>query len=336
MVNSFNYKWLLKDGFPASGIKANNLKVFGTFVCGGGSTMGYKLAGFNHLGGVEIDKRIAEVYNINHKPKYFYNQDIRDFLLRDNLPKELFDLDILDGSPPCSVFSMAGKREAGWQVEKKFKEGQKKQRLDDLFFIFIEVAKKLKPKVIIAENVRGLIQGKAKIYLKDIVLGFKEAGYIVQVFLLNSSCMGVPQARERVFFIARRKDLNFPKLNLFFEQRKISFNEISDNAYKEQRLTPKELEYWNKAKQGETVGKFDTKRKAYYNKPLPTIASSCNLYHPILKRTLNKTELILGSSFPLDFNFNKTNYNFILGMSVPPLMTANIANEIYKQWFFNG
>ena len=81
MVYSFNYKWLLKDGFPASGIKANNLKVFGTFVCGGGSTMGYKLAGFNHLGGVEIDKRIAEVYNINHKPKYFYNQDIRDFLL---------------------------------------------------------------------------------------------------------------------------------------------------------------------------------------------------------------------------------------------------------------
>ena len=58
----FPYKWYLKDGYPAPNIQKNNYNVFGTFVCGGGSTMGYKLAGFNHLGGVEIDPKIANVY----------------------------------------------------------------------------------------------------------------------------------------------------------------------------------------------------------------------------------------------------------------------------------
>lgn len=53
MEHKFPYKWFLKDGFPAKGIEKHNLKVFGTFICGGGSSFGYKLAGYNHLGGVE-------------------------------------------------------------------------------------------------------------------------------------------------------------------------------------------------------------------------------------------------------------------------------------------
>ena len=61
MSHLFPYKWYLKDGYPAKNINSNGLNVFGTFVCGGGSTMGYKLAGFNHLGGVEIDKKVADV-----------------------------------------------------------------------------------------------------------------------------------------------------------------------------------------------------------------------------------------------------------------------------------
>ena len=99
MMHLFPYKWNLSDGFPAKEISKNGLKVFGTFICGGGSTMGYKLAGFEHLGGVEIDPPIADVYKTNHKPKYLYNEDIREFNKRNDLPKELYELDILDGSP---------------------------------------------------------------------------------------------------------------------------------------------------------------------------------------------------------------------------------------------
>jgi len=79
MEHKFAYKWFLKNGYPAPNIEKNGLNVFGTFICGGGSSMGYKLAGFNHLGGVEIDKKVAEVYQANHSPKYLYNMDIRDF-----------------------------------------------------------------------------------------------------------------------------------------------------------------------------------------------------------------------------------------------------------------
>jgi DNA (cytosine-5)-methyltransferase 1 len=161
----FPYKWYLKEGYPES----NGLNVFGTFICGGGSTMGYKLAGFNHLGGVEIDPPIADVYRTNHKPLHLYNEDIRVFNGRNNLPPELYDLDILDGSPPCSSFSMAGSREKAWGKEKQFREGQAVQTLDDLVFVYCETIKKLRPKVFLLENVKGIIQGNAKAYSKKIV-----------------------------------------------------------------------------------------------------------------------------------------------------------------------
>ena len=74
--------------------------------------MGYKLAGCDVLGCVEIDPRMNEVYVRNHAPKYNYLMDIREFnrLPTEEIPGELFELDILDGSPPCTTFSVAGKR----------------------------------------------------------------------------------------------------------------------------------------------------------------------------------------------------------------------------------
>jgi DNA (cytosine-5)-methyltransferase 1 len=195
MKHLFNYKWYLKDGYPAKSITKNNYNVFGTFICGGGSTMGYKLAGFNHLGGVEIDPPIADIYKTNHNPKYLYNLDIRDFNKLENLPSELYNLDILDGSPPCSTFSMAGSREKAWGKEKVFREGQKMQSLDDLVFVYCNTIIKLQPKVFLLENVKGIIQGNAKLYSKQIVQKMTNAGYNVQVFCLNAASMGVPQRR---------------------------------------------------------------------------------------------------------------------------------------------
>lgn len=128
--------------------------------------MGYKLAGFEHLGGVEIDEKVADVYKLNHSPKYLFVEDIRLFNKRNDLPKELFELDILDGSPPCSTFSMAGSREKAWGKKKQFREGQAVQILDDLVFEYVRTIDKLKPKVCLLENVRGIIQGNAKAYSK--------------------------------------------------------------------------------------------------------------------------------------------------------------------------
>jgi DNA (cytosine-5)-methyltransferase 1 len=211
--HKFPYKWNLADGYPAKGIAKNECNVFGTFICGGGSTMGYKLAGFNHLGGVEIDVKVADVYKENHKPKYLFVEDIRAFNKRTDLPTELYNLDILDGSPPCSTFSMAGSREKAWGKSKQFREGQAMQTLDDLVFVYCDTIIKLQPKVFLLENVKGIIQGNAKAYSKAIVKKMQEAGYTVQVFCLNAASMGVPQKRERVFFIGHKKEFGLPKLN---------------------------------------------------------------------------------------------------------------------------
>lgn len=109
--------------------------------------MGYKLAGYDVVGNCEIDRKICEMYKKNLHPRYSYNMDIRDFLLlpENELPEDLFQLDILDGSPPCSVFSMSGKREKDWGRSKRFREGQERQTLDDLLEgLFTKEAVKLK------------------------------------------------------------------------------------------------------------------------------------------------------------------------------------------------
>lgn len=211
--HKFPFEWSLKRDVPAKGIDYHGAKVFTTFSCGGGSTMGYKLAGYNVIAANDIDKRMRDVYLLNHKPKYYILGGVGDLIAQD-LPDELNEIDILDGSPPCSVFSMTGLREKGWQVDKTFKEGQAKQILDDLFFQFIDLAEKVKPKIIVAENVKGMLSGNARWYTREVVRRLDKLGYTTQVFLFNSARMGVPQKRERVFFVSTRKEYKLPKLSM--------------------------------------------------------------------------------------------------------------------------
>jgi DNA (cytosine-5)-methyltransferase 1 len=338
--HKFAYKWYLKNGYP----KSNGLKVFGTFICGGGSTMGYKLAGFQHLGGVEIDPPIADVYKTNHDPKYLFVEDIRDFANRTDFPEDLYNLDILDGSPPCSSFSMAGNREKDWGKTKVFREGQAEQRLDDLFFDYIKLAKKLQPKVVIAENVKGLIQGNAKAYVHRIKKEFEAAGYKVQLFLLNAASMGVPQKRERVFFICQRNDLNFPKLELKFNEKAILFKDIEPIKGKEIKKDTQYFEYWNLMIS--TDKDFSDINKRLKRKPngfgkhflqmnyTPgTIVSGDSYFMGSNKNEVSNVDLCKIGTYPLDYNFKKIEPKYLIGMSVPPVMTAQIATEIYNQWF---
>ena len=169
-MKSDDWKWSFKD-YPE---EKNGLKVFSCFSCGGGSTMGYKLAGCDVIGNCEIDPAMNEIYINNHHPKYNYCMDIRDFNKLDDLPEELYHLDILDGSPPCTTFSVAGEREESWGKKKKFREGQAEQTLDDLSFVFIETVGKLRPKCMVMENVEGLLLGEAWTYVQRIYKDLKE------------------------------------------------------------------------------------------------------------------------------------------------------------------
>lgn len=341
LMNNFTYKWNLKD---LEKVEKNGLNVFSCFACGGGSTMGYKMSGYNVIGCNEIDPEMISIYKKNHNPKYAFLESIETFKLRDDLPKELYNLDILDGSPPCSSFSMAGSREKAWGKKKKFREGQASQVLDDLFFHYIDLARKLQPKVVIAENVKGMIQGNAKGYVKQIINLFNVSGYNVQLFLLNGATMGLPQKRERVFFVCSRKDLNFPKLKLSFNHKSIPLKDAFEGApFEKEYLTTQQEFYWNKCKPGESFSKYHPKgslfgqKKVSPNHPCNTLTTKMDaFFHYSKKRYLSLYEWQVIGSYPLDYDFctsNKNKGKYQIGMSVPPLMMHKISKEIYKQWF---
>ena len=347
----FNYEWTLKD----ANFTKDKGTVFSCFACGGGSTMGYKLAGFDVLGCNEIDPKMIEAYKTNHNPKYAYLEPIQTFKLRKDLPKELYNLDILDGSPPCSSFSMAGNREKDWGKEKKFREGQAEQVLDNLFFDFIDLAKELQPKVVVAENVSGLMMGAAKEYVKKIYVAFQKAGYELKIepYLLDASTMGVPQRRRRVFFIALRKDLatpfmeavdmfqTAPKLDLEFNESEIVLAEFTDENQTGKKLSEKIQIIYNNRKPSDTclgnIAERMGKRK-YFNQMINYLSKSSytvtgSADNLILNgRYLNDYELKMIGSYPKDYNFGKNKVQYLVGMSVPPVMVAQIATEIFNQW----
>jgi DNA (cytosine-5)-methyltransferase 1 len=344
-VNKFNYEWTLKD----ANFTKDKGSVFSCFACGGGSTMGYKLAGFDVIGCNEIDPKMIEAYRANHNPKYSYLEPIQEFKNREDLPKELYNLDILDGSPPCSSFSMAGNREKDWGKDKKFREGQAEQVLDTLFFDFLDLGEKLQPKVIIAENVKGMLLGAAQKYVDKVLTRFDEVGYYVDFKLLDASRMGVPQRRERVFFYAIRKDLykggfedlfgTRPILDLEFNEKEIPFKEIADSSDVSIRDHTEASKYWDLVEFGQAFstqhekGHFFGSQKAHPNKPINTIvADNKGLWHYSIKRLLNKKELLSGGSYPIDYNFLDLKPKYLIGMSVPPVMTAQIATRVHEQW----
>lgn len=346
--HNFPYKWTLKDAV----FTKDKGKVFSCFACGGGSTMGYKLAGFDVLGCNEIDPKMIEAYKANHNPKYAYLEPIQTFKLRNDLPDELYQLDILDGSPPCSSFSMAGNREKDWGKEKKFREGQAEQILDNLFFDFIDLAKKLQPKVVIAENVKGLLVGEAKEYVRKIYIEFDLAGYYVQHWLLDASKMGVPQKRERVFFIAMRKDIAepflksidlftiAPELNLKFNEPEIPYKEIRQLQGNEDAIGLSKMisHYWKLTTPGNAMsenhpkGSYFNEVKTAPDKVLPTIRANGLPYDYEVERTLFDDETKMAGSYPLDYDFKTNKVVYLVGMSVPPVMTAQIAKQVYEQW----
>lgn len=336
----YSYKWKIKDGYPAKDVKKHGLKVFSTFACGGGSTMGYKLAGYDVIGANDIDPQMARVYKHNHDPLYFFEAPIGDLLTMD-LPEELYNLDILDGSPPCSTFSMAGSREKGWKNDKKFKEGQAKQVLSDLFFDWIKLVERLQPKVAIAENVKGMLFGNARAYTKAIVKELNRIGYHVQLFSLNAATMGVPQARERVFFICTRMSLGLPKIELKFDEKPITFGEAEKECSNPigKELSDTYREMWRHTRPGKSFssahekGSFFNSCKVSPDRVMGTITATSGgrITHYAKPNDLSDEMLALCGSYPLDYEYLDVEPKYLIGMSVPPVMTAMVADQVYKQ-----
>lgn len=346
MVNPI--AWFLKD---LESVPKNGLKVMSTFSCGGGSSMGYKLAGCDVIAANDIDPEMAYHYKLNLKPKHYFLCPIKDLLKKD-LPDELYHLDILDGSPPCSNFSMAGNREKDWGKKKHFREGQAEQVLDDLFFDYLDLVDHLKPKVCIAENVKGMLQGNARGYCKMVIDRFREIGYKPQLFLVNAADCGVPQKRERVFFIALRDDIKKPKLMLAPKHRWIragaatsDLQVLTQDEIKETAPNGTGLKYWKATTKGNTFSEASLKlngKSSFFNDVrLSDSTPSCTLssqewhyFHWNTCRNLTYREWKRLGSFPDDYQAKTDKIGkYMIGMSVPPRMTEQVAKAVIEQWF---
>lgn len=330
-------------------------QVFSCFACGGGSTMGYKLAGFDVIGCNEIDYRMMKVYRENHSPKYSFLEPIQEFKKKENLPDELYNLDILDGSPPCSSFSTAGSRAKSWGKAKHFREGQARQVLDTLFFDFIDLAKRLQPKVVVAENVKGILLGDAIQYVRRIYEEFRAAGYYCRHWLLDAQKMGVPQRRQRVFFVCLRKDLASPflkrtglfdeslRLDLNFDEELIPFGHVVDYSGRE-ITSPKMRERWERRQEDDNSFSDASLRMCGKKISFNTMFAHNERICPCLTgkedcvalydrpKYLGASEVCKVATFPQDYDFAGQLPHYICGMSVPPVMMAQIASQIHLQW----
>jgi DNA (cytosine-5)-methyltransferase 1 len=222
-----------------------------------------------------------------------------------------------------------------------------------LFFDFIDLAKKLQPKVVIAENVKGLLLGEAKQYVRQIYSEFDLAGYYCQHWLLDASKMGVPQRRERVFFIALRKDLAepfmkqvdlftvAPELILEFNEPEIFYGEFADKLGKP--LTDHQQMLWEKKIDTDTnLGDINQRERGLlsdfnailvkHNSSLNTITANGKFIDFETPQHISDEAIKQGGSYPLDYDFKGNKVVYLVGMSVPPIMTAQISTQIYSQW----
>jgi DNA (cytosine-5)-methyltransferase 1 len=191
-------------------LRWNGLTAASTFSGCGGSSLGYRMAGFKVLYANEFVPAARETYIANAAPHTVLDdRDIRDVQPADVLNAiglNAGELDLLDGSPPCASFSTAGKREAGWGKVKKYSDTE--QRTDDLFYEYARLLRGIQPRTFVAENVSGLVKGTAKGYFLRILAELRSCGYRVEARVLSAQWLGVPQARQRLIFVGVREDLD--------------------------------------------------------------------------------------------------------------------------------
>lgn len=176
-------------------------KVMDLFCGIGGFTYGFEMTNFFEvILGVDMWKSALETFQFNHKNTHVLNEDLT------NVKDELFlkyknEVDVIIAGPPCQGFSMAGKREIG-------------DNRNTLFEEVIRATKLINPKIVIIENVKGLLSmtNTDGVLIKDIIFEkFLDLNYKVKYEILNAADFGVPQKRERVFFVATKtEEFNFP------------------------------------------------------------------------------------------------------------------------------
>ena len=284
----------------------------------GGLSLGFESVGFQTIG-YEREEKYVETYNNN----------LRGKCLNEELSIETIfpDAEVVIGGPPCQPWSETGKN-----------LGNKDSR--DGFPTFIRCVKQVKPRLFIAENVKGLTFEKNKQYLRHIISQLEDLGYEVESKVIRMVNHGLPQKRERLFIIGHHGGFNFPKENdqIFTVEDALGVwakQEPLDCKY----LTPSEDKY---------IASYEEKcqvqrpRDLHLNQASRTLTcrnlsgSTSDMIRISLpsgrRRKLRVKEAARIQGFPDWFKFNGTDsasFNQI-GQSVPPLFSRQLALSVLE------
>lgn len=212
------------------------MKIIDLFSGVGGLSLGFEWAGFESVAAIDFWDDAIKTYNHNHTNKVGMTIDIKNF--NDNILPLIVKKQKIEGiigGPPCQGFSTARLSNATDKINKINKER------NHLYLEFFRTVEIVKPKFFVIENVRGLVSANQGAFVKDIIERFGNLGYNVEYKILNAADYGVPQNRQRVFFVGlKNKKFEFPeKFNY-----KISTKEaISDIEQTDERVIQ---EYSNK------------------------------------------------------------------------------------------
>jgi len=318
--------------------------VISTFAGCGGSSLGYKLAGFQELLAVEWDNNAVATFKLNFPDVPVYHGDIKELSVEKCLELagiKTGELDVLDGSPPCQGFSTAGKR--------KMTDPR-----NTLFQDFARLLAGLQPKVFVMENVTGMVKGYMKQVYLEIVRTLRECGYRVKGQVMNAMYYNVPQSRKRVIIIGVREDLDIEPSHPRPEGKPIAVKQAWRDMPVDLDFTElKSYRKWSKKlRPGQGVSDIHPKgfgfnmRKLRWDKPSVTITKThtpaAGLLHPGEDRFLSITELKRLASFPDDFQFQKSTTPSMtrsiiwarIGNSVPPNLMRAIAKHIKQHILF--
>lgn len=310
--------------------------VISTFAGCGGSSLGYKMAGFKELLAVEWDDNAVETFKLNFPEVPVYHGDIAKLTgaecMRLAGGLKPGELDVFDGSPPCQGFSTAGKR--------KFDDPR-----NSLFKEYARLLAELQPKAFVMENVTGMIKGHMKQAYLKIMATLRGCGYTAKGEVMNAMYYGVPQARQRVIIIGVRNDLMIEPTHPKPQTEPIAI--MDGIAGADTTGTPpfndKYAMLYDRVPAGgnaqSVIGKgFNNCVKPHPRKPSPTLPKTqtgrgfATIAHPIEKRALSIGEAKRIGSFPDDFKLtgNYSTQFMRIGNSVPPLLMKAIAEHIRK------
>ncbi|MDJ1646659.1 DNA cytosine methyltransferase [Mycoplasma phocimorsus] len=319
------------------------------FAGAGGLALGLEKAGFNHIALIEKDKYACSTLRKNRPKWNVIEDDIIEFSKKDlevELKIKKYDLDLLSGGAPCQSFSYAGK-----------KLGLEDTR-GTMFYYYATFLQKLKPKVFLFENVKGLLTHDRGNTFQTIMNVFKNIGYTLKYKVLNAVNYGVAQKRERLIIIGIRSDLeekiifNFPKKqNKTIVLRDILMN-VPDSVgikYSKQKEEIFKLVpaggYWKDIPQDIAKeymkgcwsmqgGRTGILRKLSLDEPSLTILTTAQMKqtercHPLENRPFTIRESARIQSFPDEWEFigSVSNQYKQIGNAVP----CNLANEIGKE-----